>query len=553
MMAAERRYSLPPYTRGWFQVGWSRELAVGDVKPVHQFGLELVMFRGRDGRVGLLDATCPHLGANLACGGTVRDNCVVCPYHHWSFDQGGRCTAIPHAVKIPPNARVHAWPVVERYGMIFVYRDRARGAPPYPLPAIEDFDVAEWSRPATHDWRVRIHGQDIMENSVDSAHFAAVHGHRLPVNTFIAEGKELRISQQTEVSKLGLHIRTKLEFHMIEPGFHYLRFRDTPGTQAMVFSSIYAGRRRAREPSLDHLGQKDAHARLDLGAQALPRRADDGDLRRGPGDLAEQGVPGAPGPLLVRRRDHEAAQLVRAILRDRGERVAGTGACVARASAGASAHEVTAGSEMLALALVVAALLGGGCGGGAGGAGDAGTSLDLADGGGVHPSGTVSTPTEHRPNADPCPPRPPTNGCMGGGSCATDADCTAGQNGRCDGGGIVVCACTYDQCNHDGDCGSGQACACRVTVRSAPTGSGPNSCVPANCRTDADCGPGGFCSPSYTADYCQSYVDGYYCHTASDECGTNADCVADEGGYAVCAYQPTLGHWACVLGPVCAG
>ena len=25
---------------------------------------------------------------------------------------------------------------------------------------------------------------------------------------------------------------------MIEPGFHYLRFRDTPGTQAMVFSSI---------------------------------------------------------------------------------------------------------------------------------------------------------------------------------------------------------------------------------------------------------------------------------------------------------------------------
>ena len=63
--------------------------------------------------------------------------------------------------------------------------------------------IAEWCKPATRDWRVRIHSQDIMENSVDSAHFAAVHGHRLPVNTFTAEGKELRISQQTEVRRLG--------------------------------------------------------------------------------------------------------------------------------------------------------------------------------------------------------------------------------------------------------------------------------------------------------------------------------------------------------------
>jgi 3-ketosteroid 9alpha-monooxygenase subunit A len=237
-MAAKRRYDLPPYTRGWFQVGWSHELAAGAVKPLRQFGLDLVMFRGHDGKVGVLDATCPHLGANLACGGTVRDNCVVCPYHHWSFDQGGACTAIPHATKIPANARVHAWPVEERYGIIFVYRNEARTDAPYALPVIEDFDGAQWSRPATRDWQVKIHGQDIMENSVDSAHFAAVHGHRLPVNTFTAEGKELRISQETQVKKLGFQIRTKLEFHMIEPGFHYLRFRDMPGTQAMVFSSI---------------------------------------------------------------------------------------------------------------------------------------------------------------------------------------------------------------------------------------------------------------------------------------------------------------------------
>jgi nitrite reductase/ring-hydroxylating ferredoxin subunit len=237
-VSARRYASLPPYTKGWFQVGWSHELAAGDVRPVNQFGLSLVMFRGADGVVGVLDATCPHLGANLACGGIVRDSCVVCPYHHWAFDRRGVCTDIPHAARIPPNARTHAWPVEERYGLIFVYRDRVHGAPSHPLPTIEDFDPVEWSRPSTFDWRVAIHGQDIMENSVDSAHFAAVHRHKLPINTFTAEGKELRIAQQTEVRRFGMNIRTKLEFHMVEPGFHYLRFRDTPGTQAMVFSSI---------------------------------------------------------------------------------------------------------------------------------------------------------------------------------------------------------------------------------------------------------------------------------------------------------------------------
>jgi hypothetical protein len=170
----------------------------------------------------------------------------------------------------------------------------------------------------------------------------------------------------------------------------------------------------------------------------------------------------------------------------------------------------------------------------------------------AHPTGTVSVPTEHRPTPMTCPTRPATTGCMGGGDCKTDADCTAGANGRCNGGGIVYCTCTYDDCNSDADCAAGQDCACRITLRGTPNGTGPNHCVAANCRSDADCASG-FCSPSPKADYCQSYVDGYYCHVSADECGVDRDCVVDGSGYAVCAYQPSVGHWACVLGPVCAG
>jgi hypothetical protein len=40
-----KRYDLPSYTAGWFQIGWSQQLPVGALKKVEQFGKTYVMFR----------------------------------------------------------------------------------------------------------------------------------------------------------------------------------------------------------------------------------------------------------------------------------------------------------------------------------------------------------------------------------------------------------------------------------------------------------------------------------------------------------------------------
>jgi hypothetical protein len=170
---------------------------------------------------------------------------------------------------------------------------------------------------------------------------------------------------------------------------------------------------------------------------------------------------------------------------------------------------------------------------------------------GARPSGTVSPPSDHRATPMACPARPATAPCpyMNSG-CATDADCTAGLGGRCSVSGSF-CACSYDTCNADSDCPTGQDCACRLTFRYT-NGNGPNQCVPANCVSDADC-TSGLCSPSNSAGACQSVVAGYYCHTAQDECGVDADCVITGPGYPACVFRPELGHWACVLGEFCAG
>ena len=77
------------------------DLKVGDVKGVTALGKEFCVFRGETGEVGVLDAYCPHLGANLSVGGTVKGDCVQCPFHGWEFDAKGVCRRIPYAKEIP--------------------------------------------------------------------------------------------------------------------------------------------------------------------------------------------------------------------------------------------------------------------------------------------------------------------------------------------------------------------------------------------------------------------------------------------------------------------
>ncbi len=238
MDAPQSRYDIPAYTEGWFQIAWTKDLGRGEIKKVRQFGRDFTLFRGQDGKVGLIDDVCPHLGAHFSEGGCVKGNAVRCPYHAWEFDRDGACVNIPYAKKIPKKAQVGSYTVVEKHGLIFMYRDKAGSRTDAPLPPIHDFHVGDYVEASTYEFKIRIHGQDIMENSVDSPHFAAVHGHAMPTNAFFTEKDELRVDQTSSVHRFGKTLHFKIEFHMVEPGFHYMFFPELPGGEAFVFSSI---------------------------------------------------------------------------------------------------------------------------------------------------------------------------------------------------------------------------------------------------------------------------------------------------------------------------
>lgn len=219
---------------------------------------------------------------------------------------------------------------------------------------------------------------------------------------------------------------------------------------------------------------------------------------------------------------------------------------------------------MTRFALVLTSLLGAvHCGGGT----TTPISTTTGDGGvppGPPPS-NLPTPKEHRVTAAACPTaRPPgVNSDAGApdsgvpsGQCLRDSDCTQGNNGRCEpaSGRMIGNMCTYDACVTDVDCGDGKVCACGTPLGTVPNGTPMrtgNRCLPGNCRVDADCGTGSFCSPSLDAT-CGPYfgVTGYYCHTAGDTCTSDDQCKGIGPGY--CAFQPTVGKWACGTS-VCAG
>lgn len=164
---------------GWYFVSYSDELAVGDVRPLHYFGRDLVLFRNESGKAGLLDAYCPHLGAHLGHGGKVEGESLRCPFHAWAFNPEGYCTDIPYAKAFPPRCKrgpiAEAYPVTEANGVVWAWYHPHAMAPLYDVLTVPEFSEPGWAKQTRREWRFRSNPQEIAENGVDVAHFEYVH------------------------------------------------------------------------------------------------------------------------------------------------------------------------------------------------------------------------------------------------------------------------------------------------------------------------------------------------------------------------------------------
>jgi nitrite reductase/ring-hydroxylating ferredoxin subunit len=187
----EDRYPFP-VPNGWFVVAEAADIEPGEVRALRYFDRDLVLYRGASGTPHVMDAHCPHLGAHLAVGGRVEDDCIRCPFHGWKYDGGeGTCVEIPYGdVKtIPPKAHPRVYPTLERNHMIWAWYHAKGGDPFYEVPEVPEFHDDEWTPIIVRDFEIRVAAQDMAENNVDFSHFRYVHGSDgIPEDEFITDG-----------------------------------------------------------------------------------------------------------------------------------------------------------------------------------------------------------------------------------------------------------------------------------------------------------------------------------------------------------------------------
>ena len=164
------------FRRFWLPLMLASELPTPDCEParVTILGEKLIAFRDTEGRVGLVDAYCPHRGAPLFYGRN-EENGLRCVYHGWKFDVNGECIDLPSAPEgetYRHKINIVRYPCVEAGDLIWTYMGPPEKQPPFP-----EFD---WLKlPSSHRYvrkfKLECNYLQAMEGDYDPSHGRFLH------------------------------------------------------------------------------------------------------------------------------------------------------------------------------------------------------------------------------------------------------------------------------------------------------------------------------------------------------------------------------------------
>lgn len=175
----------------WYPAAISADLTDKPVK-VRMLGQHVMLFRDSAGKAHCLSNVCTHRGGNLA-GGKIHGDCIACPYHGWQFNGSGECVKIPSIGKdgkIPARTRIDAYPVEERYGLVFAFLGDAPEAERTPIMEIKEYGQPGWRSTIQH-WEWAIDYKRSVENGIDSAHNEFVH----PTHGFSGAREDYKLNE----------------------------------------------------------------------------------------------------------------------------------------------------------------------------------------------------------------------------------------------------------------------------------------------------------------------------------------------------------------------
>lgn len=183
--------------RYWQPIGAAVDLESKWTQRVRLLGEDLVIFKDRQGRLGLIAEQCPHRRASFAHG-IPTENGIRCPYHGWEYNAQGKCIHQPNEqdkCAFRDKVSTDAYPVQEMGGMLFAYM----GPQPQPLLPRWDGFVAQDTIRIMGRTILPINWLQIMENSLDPVHTEWLHGHHYE---FLKEQEGIKVAISTRHLKI---------------------------------------------------------------------------------------------------------------------------------------------------------------------------------------------------------------------------------------------------------------------------------------------------------------------------------------------------------------
>jgi len=180
----------------WYVAAWDHEVGRNMLRRII-LDEPVVLYRTVEGKPVALEDRCCHRQAPLSMGKLVG-NIVHCPYHGLQYDQSGACVKVPSQDRVPPSAKVRAYPVVEKNHWIWLWTGDPAKADP---ATIEDFhwmDDPKWGCGGNY-LHVDANYLLLVENLLDTTHLPFLHPDTLGTDAFARS--------EFEVSREGDRIR----------------------------------------------------------------------------------------------------------------------------------------------------------------------------------------------------------------------------------------------------------------------------------------------------------------------------------------------------------
>jgi len=179
----KRRNTYPEsVTNTWYHLCDSKDVPVGKVVEIRALNQVFAIWRGSDGLPVCQDAFCLHLGANLAVGGKVVDDCLECPFHKWKFSNDGSIFEIPYISdtrKCTSTKKLKTYFCVDWSGLICVYFHADDKDPPFFPPHFVSSELKDGNWCPHLKWDIgftTLSPIDWVDQAGDHAHFSTLHG-----------------------------------------------------------------------------------------------------------------------------------------------------------------------------------------------------------------------------------------------------------------------------------------------------------------------------------------------------------------------------------------